>query len=118
MLIKTICVHFTEVRSEMQLDTDKACKSLTALGCSVRAGEPGAEGDSRASTGWADKPTRTATLQDMSKTKSRDSNQGQPGVQRLPSKSTLRTSWKVISARQVSDHQEQAKLQNNQQLDH
>lgn len=94
------------------MDTDKACKSLTALGCSVRAGEPGA------GQAQAGKPTRTATLQDMRKTKFRDNNQRQPGAQRLPSKSTLRPSWKVTSAGQVSDHQEQSKLQNNQQLDH
>jgi len=65
----------------MHLATDKACKSLTALDCSARAGEPGAEHDSRTCTGRASTPTRISILQDQSKMRSRNGNQGQPGVQ-------------------------------------
>lgn len=77
----------------MQLDIDKICESLTALGGSAWGGDPGAEGDNISGT-----PARTAISQDLSKIKSRDGNQSQSGVQRLTSKAILRTSQEVTSA--------------------
>lgn len=60
----------------MQLDTDKVCKSLTALGSSGQGGDPGAESDNITGT-----PARTDILQDLGKIKSRDGNHCQSGVQ-------------------------------------